>query len=117
MASLELTTEMRDQVILIKLKGFLNADSSPAFEETLQNLMDRHMYKIIIDFQELEYISSAGVGCFIGNIKRARNNRGDIRFLGLPAKIKRVFQLLDFEDFFQMFENEDEALQSFVMNE
>lgn len=113
MASLEITTDVREDVVILKIKGFLNADSSPMFEETLQGLMDKNMFKIIVDFQDLEYISSAGVGCFIGNIKRARNNGGDIRFLLLPPKIERVFQLLDFQDFFKHFNDYDTAIHSY----
>jgi len=114
MSSLVLTTDFRGDIVLISLKGFLNADSSPAFEETLQKYMDKNIFRIIVDFSDLEYISSAGVGCFIGNIKRARSNDGDIRFLSLPPKIKRVFQLLDFQDFFQSYDDEDEAIRSFT---
>jgi anti-sigma B factor antagonist len=113
MASLDIVVNEIDGVAILRLKGFLNADTSPQFEESLQRLIDKAVFKIIVDFQKLEYISSAGVGCFIGNIKRVRKNGGDIRFLSMPAKTQRVFQLLDFQDFFQSFQDENLAVQSF----
>jgi len=113
MASFDITKSEHNDVVIIKLRGFLNADTSPLFEEQLQSLLEKKKFNIIVDFEKLEYISSAGVGCFIGNIKRVRNNGGDIRFLSMPPKTQRVFQLLDFQDFFQSFDDEQEALTSF----
>ena len=113
MVSLDVTTREISDIAIIKLKGFLNADTCPLFEETLHGFMEQKKYKIIVDFEFLEYISSAGVGCFIGNIKLIRKNGGDIRFLSLPPTIKRVFQLLDFQDFFQSYDEQHSAFESF----
>ncbi|MFC1852465.1 STAS domain-containing protein [candidate division CSSED10-310 bacterium] len=113
MVSLDIVADDVNDVSIVRLNGFLNADTSPIFEETLQHIMEQNKYKIIVDFKKLEYISSAGVGCFIGNIKRVRKNGGDIVFLLMPPKIQRVFQLLDFQDFFQSFNDELEAVDTF----
>ena len=113
MSTLEIKEREYGDVAIISLKGFLNADTSPQFEDSLQQLMTNNLFKIIVDFSELEYISSAGVGCFIGNIKRVRNNSGDILFLNMPPKTKRVFQLLDFQDFFKSYSDQSEALASY----
>lgn len=115
MTSLDINLHETGDVAIIRLKGFLNADTSPQFEEILQCLVDKGVFKIIADFARLEYVSSAGVGCFIGNIKRIRKGGGDIRFLAMSPKTQRVFQLLDFQDFFQSFQDETEAIQSFTL--
>ena len=113
MTSLDIYLHETGDVAVIRLKGFLNADTSPQFEDTIQMLVDKGVFRIIIDFARLEYVSSAGVGCFIGNIKRIRKGGGDIRFLSMSPKTLRVFQLLDFQDFFQSFDDEAQAIQSF----
>lgn len=114
MVSLQIEVDEKEDVALIRLHGFLNADTSPLFEDSLQHFIERNKFKIIVDFKNLEYISSAGVGCFIGNIRNIRKNGGDIRLLNMPAKTQRVFQLLDFQDFFQTYQSEEKAIASFL---
>lgn len=113
MPSLNMSVKELDDVMIIRLNGFLNADTSSDFEEILQKAIDSSKYNIIVDFERLDYISSAGVGCFIGNIKKVRKCGGDIRFLNMPPKTQRVFELLDFQDFFKSYLGENEAIASF----
>ncbi|MFC1851148.1 STAS domain-containing protein [candidate division CSSED10-310 bacterium] len=110
-----LAIDIREQVdtVVLKLKGILNGETAHIFENTLHNYTDKGIYKLIVDFEHLEFLSSSGVGCFIGNIKMIRDKGGDIRFVAVHPKIRRVFQILEFDGFFHSFESLDEALASF----
>lgn len=102
-----------NKVDLIRLDGLLNADTSPGLEEKLIQLAKQEEPKILFDMQNLTYISSAGIGCFIGVIKKIRATNGDLRFAAMGPKVKRVFLLLDMGDFFQFFESVEKGIASF----
>ncbi|MBN2355333.1 STAS domain-containing protein, partial [candidate division KSB1 bacterium] len=72
-------------------------------------LIDEGRVNILVDFQELNYISSAGLGVFMGFIEDIRSKNGDIKMCGMSPKIFRVFDLLGFPTIYQIYENQDEA--------
>ena len=112
MTILSIDIENVNKVDLITLDGLLNADTSPGLEEKLITLSEQETPNILLDMDKLSYISSAGIGCFIGVIKRIRNSDGDLRFACVDPKVKRVFLLLDMGDFFQFFESVEKGIAS-----
>jgi anti-sigma B factor antagonist len=109
-------TDNQDVSILF-LKGYLDAHTYPHFESELQRLMDEKRYKIIVDFKELSYISSAGLGVFMGFIEMIRENEGDIKLCSMTQKVFKVFDLLGFPTIYQIVKDIEEAQQRFVSGE
>lgn len=54
---------------------------------------------IIIDMSELEFLSSAGVGSFVGTVETSRLAGGDIVLCNLSQNIRHVFEVLDLAEF------------------
>ncbi len=110
---LTLNHEKKGLIDIITLEGILNADTSPNLESVLQPLTETECPRILINLPDLTYISSAGIGCFIGVIKRIREKGGDIKFSMITSKVKRVFSLLDMDEFFKFYLSLDEGIESF----
>ena len=113
MANLEIVPEEKDGVQILYLKGFLDAYTFQDFEDKLNELIDQNKVKIIVSMEELDYISSAGLGVFMSVIGKIRNKGGDIKVAQLNSKVFRVFELLGFTKLFQTFDNLEDALESF----
>ena len=101
-------------IIVLYIKGYLDAHTAPKLEQEFQNLINEQKYKIIVSFKELNYISSAGLGVFMGFIETIRENKGDIKLANMSPKIFRVFDLLGFPTLYDILENEDEAKKKFA---
>ena len=110
---LKLNHEKIGELHVITLSGILNADTSPGFESMLAPLCRGPRPLLLIHLPELTYISSAGIGCFIGVIKGVRSRGGDIRFSEMDRKVRRVFRLLDMDDFFHFYDSRGEGIASF----
>jgi len=67
----------------------------------------------VIDLSGVNYISSAGWGIFIGEIKEIRHKGGDIRLSGMSGDVYEVFQLLEFDSILEAFDSADAAIASF----
>lgn len=113
MTTLSIQQKSHGSIEILQLNGILNADTSPNLDEILKVLSETEHPQIIIDMDALTFISSAGISCFIGVIKKIRNKKGDIIFLKPTTKVKRVFQLLDMEDFFQFHQNLEDSIALF----
>jgi anti-sigma B factor antagonist len=97
----------------VTVQGFLDAHTVPEMEKIIQNLIHDGRYKIIVDFKELSYISSAGLGVFMSVIGDVKGNNGDIVLMDMPPKIYKVFDLLGFTEIFTIVDTEDAAIQAF----
>ncbi|MBI3591877.1 MAG: STAS domain-containing protein [Nitrospirae bacterium] len=55
---MEINTRKKDNVLVISLKGRLDAVTAPDFDKKLESLLSEGENALIINFSELEYISS-----------------------------------------------------------
>ncbi len=113
MESFEVSKKENGKVVILYIKGYLDAHTAPMLESELQQLVDAGKYNILVNFSELLYISSAGLGVFMGFIENIRNNDGDIKLSNMNSKIYRVFDLLGFPTLYDIVEEEQEALKKF----
>jgi anti-sigma B factor antagonist len=117
MSGFDVSRSDYDKVSVLHLSGFLDAHTVPKFEEALQDLIKEKKYNITVNMQYLDYISSAGLGVFMGFIEEIRDNGGDIKLSNLSQKVYKVFDLLGFPTLFEIFEKEDEAKVRFTQPE
>ena len=106
-----------DNVTALHLSGFLDAHTVPVFEESIQSLLKENIFNIIVNMQNLDYISSAGLGVFMGFIEEIREQGGDIKLSNLSAKVYKVFDLLGFPALFEIFDDENTAKSQFSKSE
>ena len=99
---------------VVDLNGYLDAHTAPQLEQTFQQLLDEQRFKIIVNFRDLAYISSAGLGVFMAFIEEARGNNGDIKLVGMSPKVYNVFDLLGFPMLYEIYDEESEAQQKFI---
>jgi len=114
----EFSTTVKDQgdIATVYLKGFLDAHTAPVLENTFSSLIDKSKYSIIVNFSDLAYISSAGLGVFMAYIEKIRENKGDIKLSSMSDKVYNIFDLLGFPLLYEIFKTEDEAIQRFKEN-
>src|SRR5947209_4461110 len=77
-----------DPVTIVELGGQLDAHTAWEFERFLERVVRAENKKqIVLDFHELDYISSAGLGVLMGLIEEVRAADGDIKLAALPDRI------------------------------
>ena len=114
----EFNTSVKDQgdISVVYLKGFLDAHTASNLENTFSGLIDNSKYKIVVNFKDLSYISSAGLGVFMAFIEKVRENAGDIKLTAMSDKVFNIFDLLGFPLLYEIFQTEDEAIKKFEEN-
>ncbi|MBX3042290.1 MAG: STAS domain-containing protein [Candidatus Kapabacteria bacterium] len=104
------------EVVCMYLKGFLDAHTASELENAIQSTISEGKYKILMNFEQLDYISSAGLGVFMSFIEEIRNKNGDIKMSNMSDKVFSVFDLLGFPMLFDIDKDEEICLQKFYEN-
>ena len=116
MEGIQITVERvgaRQDIAVVKITGYIDTTTSSELERVIQNLLREQRYKIIIDLEEVEYISSAGWGIFISEIKNIRNNHGDLKLANMSESVLEVYELLEFSTILSSVDNVTEGIQDF----
>jgi anti-sigma B factor antagonist len=101
---------------VIDLNGYLDAHTAPQLEQAFQGLLNEKQFNIIVNFRDLIYISSAGLGVFMAFVEDVRNNAGDIKLAEMSPKVYNVFDLLGFPMLYEIYDDERKAREKFLNN-
>jgi anti-sigma B factor antagonist len=101
-------------ISILEVSGYLDTTTASELENALYGLLKRDHYKIVVDLAGVSYISSAGWGIFIGEIKEIRNHGGDLKLAGMIGDVHEVFQLLEFNSILDCYPDTDSAEASFA---
>ncbi|MEW5764798.1 MAG: STAS domain-containing protein [Acidobacteriota bacterium] len=111
MTNLEVTSETQDGVVIVRLKGFLDAHNHGLFRECVADHVARGAKRLVVDFSELVYIGSSGIEVVLSHIQPLRDRGGDMILCGMSPKIFKVFDLLGLPALFVICKDAQEALQ------
>jgi len=96
MEGIQLKVENNNNISIIKVGGYIDTTTSSELEHHLTKLLERGSYNIVIDLGNVDYVSSAGWGIFISEIKGIREKGGDLKLIGMIPEVYEVFELLEF---------------------
>ena len=105
--------EKIEDVILLKLHGLVDSGTAQFLEDKFNEMTVSDNVKIVVDLQNVDYISSAGWGIFVGEIKGIRQRDGDIKLAGMRSDVREVFDLLEFNTLLTPYVSNEEAFSAF----
>lgn len=103
----------KGDISVINIKGYLDAHTAPKLENNFTHLIESNRFKIVVNFEDLAYISSAGLGVFMAYVETIRDNKGDIKFTSMSDKVYNIFDLLGFPLLYEIYKNEEDAIKKF----
>jgi len=105
------THPQHKDITLISATGFIDTTTAPDFEKTFQRALSEKKYNLIIDLKDVNYISSAGWGIFIAELKRIRAQKGNLFLVSMSPEVTDAFELLEFHTILKSFPTVNEAVQ------
>ena len=108
---MEINTVKKSNAVIISAKGNLDGDTAPEFEECFKGQIADGENTIIVNFRDLDYLSSAGLRVIMATAKNLRTLKGELLFVDISGSVEKVFRISGFYSVFKIFKTEDEALQ------
>jgi anti-anti-sigma factor len=93
---------------VIQPGGRLDSSTATRFESEINKILQRSTRLIVMDFQDLDYISSAGVREIIKTRNALKKNGGKLVFMNLQPQIKKVFDIINALPAMQIFMSVEE---------
>jgi|SRR5512147_532457 anti-anti-sigma factor len=110
---MEILEARRNDVLVLTLKGRLNAASAPTVRSHLQERIDEGERRFVVDAAGLTYISTSGLGLLLQIGKQLEERSGHIVLCALQQPVKRVLEIAGFTSLFSIFSSPEEAIQAY----
>lgn len=109
--SLEIDLEEIENRIILRLFGRIDAATSSILEKKLQLLFEEKHYDLLLDFSDVDYLSSAGLRLLLSATKKLHSLKGDLVLFSLAAEVEEIVKMAGFDRILHIFASEKEALQ------
>jgi anti-anti-sigma factor len=110
---MNVTARRYASAVVLQVSGRLDQDTCDAFRGDLMKHVDtasRGGGGIVLDLSQMEYISSAGLRCFMLASRQAKAQQARIFVAALQPMVKEIFDISHFNLVFQVFPTVREAL-------
>ena len=110
---MDIIEEKQGGINIFKLNGRLDSNTSQGFEKKLFQAISDGSKTMVVDFKDLDYISSAGLRVILKATKAIKREDGLIMLCSMQDYVKEVFEIAGFDSFLPIVPTIDDALKSF----
>lgn len=98
---MEIEEKREEEKLILKVTGRLDSATAPEMEEALSE-MPENTGELLLDFSELEYISSAGLRVLLNMHKKMEKAEGRMTVTGVNEEVREVFVITGFSEILNM---------------
>lgn len=99
--------------LIVYLEGRLDVTVATDVEEQLIKLIDDEGEKhIILNLEQVEYMSSSGFRACIAILRKLKQRDGSLKLCNIRPSVKRIFDVIELTSLFDIYDSEEAALQS-----
>ena len=113
MSTLSFETDNTQNVSIMKVKGRVDSDTAPELDNALSKLLDANRNKIVLNLQNVDFLSSAGLRAMVKALKNAQNSGGDVRLASVSEPIEVILRTVGMLQMFKMYSTSEEAAAGF----
>ncbi|HEU4878261.1 MAG TPA: STAS domain-containing protein [Gemmatimonadaceae bacterium] len=106
---MQISTRTSNDIHIVAVTGSLDSTTSPEAQKALDAVV-AGAKKVLLDFSQLDYISSAGLRVLLGAAKQLRASGGKLGMFGLNQSVREVFEISGFASILSIYPSEAEAL-------
>ncbi len=110
---MEIKLKETDGVVLFDIEGEIDLYNAPALKNEIKKKIEEQKYNIVINLARVSYIDSSGIGALISSLSNLKKYQGGLKIVNVTGSVKKVFELTKLTSFFEIFDDEESAINSF----
>jgi len=110
---MKIDVAVKNGLAVLSVVGEVDVSNAVDIKSVIKDQLSSGISKIIIDFKEVPYIDSFGIGVLVSSLTTVRKADGSLKLAGLSDGVKKIFQLAKLLKFFEIYDTQEDALKSF----
>jgi anti-sigma B factor antagonist len=104
---MDIQVESRGDYRIVHIKGKITFEYCPVLQSRLDSIFDEGIHRVVIDFNEVPFIDSSGVGEVLRLFKRMKDANGEVILANPNQKLRDLFLMYRFDQFMKIREHTD----------
>lgn len=110
---MKLNTKKVKNVIVVSLSGRLDVQLSADIEKEIHKLIESEPgYHFLLNLKEINYLSSSGIRIFVSTMRILKEKKYKLLLCEMDINAKKIFEIVELMDMFDIYDTEEEALNS-----
>lgn len=109
---MECSVEQKHEVTIIKPVGRLDSHSTPEFEHMVGNHLESPESNLLLDCNDLDYISSIGLRVILQVAKKYNTLHYEFGACSMQDHVREVFEISGFDSFVPIYDSEAEFIKT-----
>ena len=101
-------------VMLLKLRGSLDLDSTPKLSAVLDDLAPEGRHRAVLDLSQVDHVSSVGWGMLLDVAAKLERVGGGMRLVAISEGVRKIYDLLELGYKLKSVASVEEAVQDFL---
>ena len=107
-----------DGILIAKIKGEIDNSVTKNFREVIDtNIIKNNIKYLIIDFEEVKFVDSSGIGFIIGRYNLMKREKGFIVLSNINYYCEKIFKISGILRLINSYNSVDEAKKEVLYNE
>jgi anti-anti-sigma factor len=107
---MEIVVSTHQGVVMVEPKGGIDSTTSRQFGDRLLDLIKEGTARIVVDFSNVGYISSAGFRALLIAAKDSADRNCVFALCSLSREVRRLFEIGCFLDLFRIYDSREESI-------
>lgn len=110
---MQITLTLQEPVAVLAVAGSVDSLTAEQLTQALGEQVRAGHVRLVVDFQAVDYTSSAGLRSLLGTLKDCRRLGGDLRMAAVQPAVLKVLSLSGFASIIRMFDDVGAAVASY----
>ncbi len=95
-------------VKVVQPKGIFDGTKAIEFRQEIDNIIERTVDILLVDFQDVTFMDSSGLGALVLALKAVRTARGEMFICSINEQIRMLFELTSMDRVFEIYPSRED---------
>jgi len=110
---MEINSREVGDIVIFDINGEIDLYNAPEIKEKIKDELNKNKVNVVINLDRVSYIDSSGIGVLISSLSNLKKIGGALKLINVYASVRKVFELTKLTSFFDIYDNESDALSAF----
>ena len=109
---MDITSQRSDGALIVSVEGRVDGANARKFQKAVENVIGDGDGAVVLDMEDLSYISSAGLRSILLIAKGLQKRNSKFAVCSLQGPIREVFRIVGFDKIVSIYDSTGEAVDA-----